>query len=68
MSDSKTFPATLTEALAMAYVQSRDLSALAPEDIYDLYRSAYESIHTHSIAAQKHEKEAKRARVVQSPI
>lgn len=39
-----TFPATETEALAMLYVQNQDISKLTPEQLYDLYASAYSKI------------------------
>lgn len=42
-----TFPSTETEALAMLFVQSQDLSGLSPEEIYDKYRDAYEKIREH---------------------
>lgn len=45
MSDSfMTFPSNETQAIAMLYVQSQDLSGLTPTQIYDQYRKAYEEI------------------------
>lgn len=45
MSDSfMTFPSNETQAIAMLYVQSQDLSGLTPTQIYDKYRKAYEEI------------------------
>lgn len=35
-----TFPETEYEALALLYVQSRDISEASPEEIYDLYYDA----------------------------
>lgn len=40
----RTFPATLTEALAMLYVQQQDLSKLSPSEIQALYWSTYNEI------------------------
>lgn len=43
----KTFPETEVEALAMLYVQSRDLSEVTPEGLFDMYKDAYEKIKPH---------------------
>lgn len=50
MSDTtlKAFPSNKREALAMLYVQSRDLTNATPEDLLDLYQDAYERIGNHS--------------------
>lgn len=39
-----TFPSTETEALAMLYVQSQDLSGVTPESLLDMYQDAYQRI------------------------
>lgn len=50
-----TFPETVTEALAMLYVQNQDISGLTPEELYDLYNSVHSKIKAlHS--AKRHEK------------
>lgn len=38
------FPQNEQEALAMLYVQSRDLTGCAAGEVYDLYREAYIAI------------------------
>lgn len=38
------FPSCKQEALAMAYVQAQDLSGKTPEEILEIYNSAYEKI------------------------
>lgn len=40
----QTFPGTETEALAMLYVQSQDLSEVTPEGLLDMYQDAYQKI------------------------
>lgn len=40
----RTFPETVTEALAMLYVQSQDLSGVTPEGLFDMYQDAYQKI------------------------
>ena len=40
----QTFPGTETEALAMLYVQSQDLSGVTPEGLLDMYQDAYQKI------------------------
>lgn len=40
----KLFPETKTEALALAYVQSQDLSGKTPEDVAAMYADAYDKI------------------------
>lgn len=51
MSDMQfsTFPGSKTEALALLYVQSQDLSGKTPKDILDMYDNAYEEIRQHKI-------------------
>lgn len=39
-----TFPSNEIEALAMLYVQSQELSGLSPEEILDMYQTAYDRI------------------------
>ncbi len=39
-----TFPMDTCEALALLYVQSRDLSDKTPSEIYSIYREAYAEI------------------------
>jgi hypothetical protein len=39
-----TFPETVTEALAMLYVQNQDLSGVTPEGLLDMYQDAYKRI------------------------
>lgn len=43
----RTFPETVTEALAMLYVQSQDLSEVTPEGLFDMYQDAYQKIKSH---------------------
>lgn len=38
------FPRNKCEALAMLYVQSRELSEMSPEQILDVYEDAYKKI------------------------
>lgn len=38
------FPANKQEALAYLYTQSQDLSGKSPEEVLDIYISAYEKI------------------------
>ena len=38
------FPSNEYEALAMLYVQSRDLSNASPCDLWDMYKDAYNKI------------------------
>lgn len=38
------FPSSKQEALAMAYVQAQDLSGKSPEEVLEIYDSAYEKI------------------------
>lgn len=52
----KTFPETQTEALAMLYVQSQDLSNVTPEDLLDMYEDAYQKIKTYR--REKHNRRA----------
>lgn len=42
-----TFPETETEALALLYVQSQDLSEVTPEGLLDMYQDAYQKIKAH---------------------
>ena len=43
----QTFPETVTEALAMLYVQNQDLSGVTPEGLLDMYQDAYQRIKTY---------------------
>ncbi len=43
----ETFPSNETEALAMLYVQSQDLSCATPEVLFDMYQDAYQKIKAH---------------------
>lgn len=40
----QSFPNTKTEALAMLYVQSRDLTNATPEELLAMYKDAYNRI------------------------
>lgn len=40
----KVFPQNDIEALAMLYVRSQDLSDITPEELLDMYDSAYETM------------------------
>ncbi len=42
-----TFPKTADEALALLYLQSRDLSDATPESLYDDYKDACDRIRKH---------------------
>lgn len=42
-----TFPNNKIEALTMLYLQSQDLSALSPEELYDKYEETYKKIKEH---------------------
>lgn len=44
MSDNFNFPSTRYEALALLYVQTRDLSEKSPSDIYAMYIEAHKEI------------------------
>lgn len=57
-----TFPANKTEALAFLYLQSQDLSDLAPEQIYDKYEEAYTKIHKYCAGKKNPSK------IISSPI
>ena len=52
----KTFPETETEALALLYVQTRDLSEVTPEGLLDMYQDA-----CHKIKAYRKEKRTNQA-------
>jgi len=43
----KSYPSSYLEALAMSYVNSRDLSSLNPEQILDLYEDALKHMKIH---------------------
>lgn len=40
----RVFPGNDIEALAMLYVQSQDLTDITPEELVNMYDSAYETI------------------------
>lgn len=42
--EKASFPNDSVEALAMLYVQSQDISALTPEDLFKKYNDAYHKI------------------------
>lgn len=44
---SSTFSNDTIEALTMLYLQSHDLSALSPEELYDKYKETYNQIIEH---------------------
>lgn len=46
MPDESYFPSSKSEALALIYIQSQDLSGKSPEDLVDLYADAYARIRT----------------------
>ena len=43
----RAFPSNKTEALAMLYVQSQDLTDVTPEELLDKYQDAYKRIQEH---------------------
>lgn len=45
--DLYTFPSNKYEALTMLYVQNQDLSELTPEQLLDMYQTAYDKIRAH---------------------
>ena len=55
MSDNeiKIFPSDRTEALAMLYLQSQDLSGKSPKEIVEMYNFAYSEIKSNSGDAKK---------------
>ena len=55
-----TFPSTETEALAMLYIQSQDLSGVTPESLLDMYQDAYQRIKAY--------RKQKRSDKMQNPI
>ena len=46
----KTFPSNAIEALALLYMQNRDLSDYTPEQIYDEYMEVIKKIKAHKSA------------------
>lgn len=42
-----TFPANECDALAMLYIQNQDLSGITPEQLYEKYQEARETICKH---------------------
>lgn len=47
------FPANATEALAYLWIQNQDLSDLTPEQLYDKYQEAYNSIHKYKVSKDR---------------
>lgn len=43
----RSFPETESEALALLYVQSQDLTGITPEGLLDMYQDAYQKIKAH---------------------
>lgn len=43
----RSFPETESEALALLYVQSQDLTGVTPEGLLDMYQDAYQKIKAH---------------------
>ena len=41
------FPATEAEAIAMLWVQQQELTDKTPEEIYDMYKDAYDKVVKH---------------------
>lgn len=48
-----TFPENEIQALALLYLQNRDLSDLSPEELYDEYKDTYDRIRQQRIEARK---------------
>lgn len=59
MSELRIFPESVTEALAMAYLNSRDLTEKTPEDIARIYEDAYRRIYAERRAISKEKREQK---------
>ena len=48
-----TFPSTKTEALTMLYLQNQDLHGKSPDEIFDMYDEAYQTIRNYSKEKRK---------------
>ncbi len=46
------FPNNIDEALALIYIQNKDLSSKTPEEIYDIFAEAKIKIHQHKTKAR----------------
>lgn len=53
MNEPKIFPANKREALALLYVQSKDLTGITPSELLTMYNSALEEIGAADRAARE---------------
>lgn len=49
----RTFPSNECEALALLYIQSKDLSEATPEEMFDKYQDALQRIKAHKKETRK---------------
>ena len=62
------FPRDEYEAIAMLYVQSKDLAGLSPGEIYDMYHEAKANLSNHIHDKRVKQHESNQATIAKSPF